>query len=101
MLQELVDNDGLIRHSAGDAIGGKEIDRIEHINLQIRPQLVNGGSIQQRAAISVVDVFPDQHMSCGGDLPLELNHLVLNCSFFLLRVGAHTRVQRCSFHILH
>ena len=50
------------------------------------------GPIQQGAAISVVDVFPDEHVACGGDLPLELNHLALNCSFFLLRVRAHTRV---------
>jgi hypothetical protein len=74
---------------------------IEKIGLQIRTQLIQGRSIQQRAGISVLNVFFDQHVACGRDLPLQLEDLTLNRAFLLLRVCAHTRIEYRLFHDSH
>ena len=101
MLQDFVDDDGLIRHLAGDAIGAKKIDRVELIGLHVLAQVLERRPIQQRAAVPVVDVFPDEQMTRGGDLPLELRDMALNGSFFLLRVCAHACIQGGLCHTLH
>ena len=45
-----------------------------------------GNSSKLAQVLDRVDVFPDEHVTCGSDLPLELNDLALNSSFLLLRV---------------
>jgi hypothetical protein len=45
-----------------------EKDRVKQIGLQICPHLFKGGSVEQRARISVVNVFLDQHIARGSDL---------------------------------
>jgi hypothetical protein len=64
-------------------------------------QLFKRRSIQRRAAVPVVDVFLDEDVACGSDLPFQLDNLTLNCSLFLLRICAHTRVQGGLCHTLH
>ena len=98
VLDELAEDDRLIRDITGDAIRIEEIHRVEQIGLYVPPQLFERRPIQQRAAVSVVDVLLDEHIARGGDLPLELEHLALDRPFFLLRIGAHACVQNRSFH---
>jgi hypothetical protein len=61
---------------AGNAISAEEIDRAEQIGFHVLTQLFERRSIQRRAAISVVDVFLDQHMARRGDLPFQFNNLL-------------------------
>jgi hypothetical protein len=68
------------------------------MGLYVLPQLFERRPIQSRTAVAVVDVFLDEHVARAGDLSLELEHLTLNGSFFLLRVCAHACVQHRSFH---
>ena len=98
VLDELAEDDRLIRDITGDAIRVEEIHRVEQIGLHVPPQLLERRPVQERAAVSVVDVFLDEHIARGGDLPLELEHLALDGSFFLLGIGAHACVQNRSFH---
>ena len=53
------------------------------------------------AGTSVVDVFLDEHIARRGYLFLQFKELAVDGCFLLLRVRAHTRVQGCSFHMLH
>ena len=76
----VVANDRSLPHCEG---------RVQHIKIgSPRPSRGHG----QWSGISVVNIFLDDDVTSSGNLPLELNDLALNCSFFLLRVRAHTRV---------
>jgi hypothetical protein len=50
---------------------GEEVDPVEHAGLQVRPQLLQAGPVHLRSGVSVVDVFLNEHMAGGCDLPLE------------------------------
>jgi hypothetical protein len=67
------------------------LSTIEPIGLHIGPHLIQGRSIEQGGAVTVVDVLFDEHLPCRADLSFQLDKLALNCSFFLLRVGAQLR----------
>ena len=82
VLDELAEDDRLIRDIACDTIRIEETHRVEQIGLHVPPQLLERRAIQSRAAVSVVDVFLDEHVARGGDLPLELEHLTLNVPSF-------------------
>ena len=79
--------------TCASALGSEKIDRVEQIGFQIRPHLIKGRSIEQGAAVTVVNVFPNEHVACRADLSFQLNKLALNCTFLLLRVGAHSSVS--------
>jgi hypothetical protein len=81
VLQELVDDDGLIRHLAGNAISAKKIDRIEDIRLNVLAQLFQSGPIHLSPGVTVVNVLLDEHVTAGRDLPLQLRDLGLDRSF--------------------
>jgi hypothetical protein len=57
------------------------------------PHPIEGRSIEQRAGVPVVDVFLNEFMTRNCDLLAKLHELAINCSFLLLRVGAHAGVQ--------
>jgi hypothetical protein len=56
------------------------------------------GRSRSGAAVAIVDVFLDEHVARGSDLPLELEHLALDRSVFMLCIGAHACIQHRSFH---
>ena len=98
VLEELAEDDRLIRDITGDAIRIEEVHRVEQRGSYVPPQRLEPRPIQQGTAVAVVDVFLDEHIARGGDLPLELEHLALDGPFFLLGIGAHACVQNRSFH---
>jgi hypothetical protein len=98
VFEKLAEDDRLIGDIPGDAIRVEEIHRVEQRGSYVSPQRLEPWAIQQRTAVSVVGVFLDEHVARGGDLPLKLEHLALNGSFFLLGIGAHACVQNRSFH---
>ena len=57
------------------------------------------GTIKQRAAVAIVDVFLDELVTGTSDLLAKLRKLALDGPFFLLSVCAHPRIQRTLYHI--
>ena len=96
VLEKFADDDPLVFNFASDAVGSEKIDPVEPIGFQIGPHPIEGRSIEQRAGVPVVNVLLDEHVACGSDLSFQLHKLAFNCSFLLLRVGAHAGVQ-CGF----
>jgi hypothetical protein len=96
--EELAEDDRLVCDVPGDPIRIEEVHCVEQRVSYVPPERLEPGAIQQRTAVAVVDVFLHEHIARSGDLPLELEHLALNRSFFLLCIGTHAYVQHRSFH---
>jgi hypothetical protein len=74
----------MMRDHAGSAVGVEEVDYVVHVPLRGLSQLTESGAIQQGAGNSIVNVFLDDHVTRGRDLPLELAR----------RLTAYTRVHQ-------
>jgi len=100
-LNELLDDDGLVRHLASDTISAKEIDRIEQIGLYVLPQLFERRTIKSCPAVSIVNVFLNENVTCGRNLLLELDNLALYRSFLLLCACSHARTTLLASYTLN
>jgi hypothetical protein len=60
VLQDFRDDNVLVRHVAGDAIGVEKVDCVEQLGFQIIAQLIQRRPIQLRPAVPIVDVFLDE-----------------------------------------
>ena len=59
------------------------------------------GPIHHCARVSVVYVLLDEHVTGGGDLPLQLDDPALNGALLPLSVCAHARIENGLCHRLH
>jgi hypothetical protein len=98
VLEELAEDDSLIRNVTGDAIRVEEVHGVEQRGSYIPPQRLEPRPVEQGTAVAVVDILPHEHIARGSDLSLKLEHLALDGPFFLLSIGAHPCVQHRSFH---
>ena len=61
---------------AGNAVGVGEGGYVVHVPLRVLSRLIESGAIQQGTGNSIVNVFLDDHVTRGRDLPLELARTV-------------------------
>jgi hypothetical protein len=93
VFEKFADDDPLVFNVSSDAIGSEKVDPVEPIGFQIGPHPIESRSIEQRAGVSIVNVLRGEHVACCSDLSPQLHKLAINCSFLLLRVGAHAGIQ--------
>jgi hypothetical protein len=85
-LEQLLDDDRLVRDHACNTVGVQEIDHIVHVPLRILAHPIECGPIEQRTRNAVVGVLLHEHMTGGCDLALQFRNLAFDRSFFLLSV---------------
>jgi hypothetical protein len=69
VLEQLLDDDGLVRDNSRNTIRIEEVDRIVHVPLYVLSELVKRRAIQEGTGNSVVDVLLYEHVTHSVDLP--------------------------------
>jgi len=78
-------------------VGVQEIDRVEERDLEVVPELIECGTVEASAAVTIVDVFLDEDVAGRGDLALGVDDLALDGALFC-RFGTYSRVQHGLLH---
>jgi hypothetical protein len=77
VLEKFADDDPLVFNFASDAVRGEKVDRVEHVGFHIRSHLIQGRTIEQGAAVPIVNVLLYKHVAGGSDLSFQLHKLAL------------------------
>jgi len=86
VLQDLANDDDLIRHIASDAISVEEIDAVEELCFQVSAQFIECRSIQPGPAVPVINVLFYQDITARLDLAFQDYDLALDRALFLLQI---------------
>jgi hypothetical protein len=72
--------------------GVQEVDAVEEWGLNVPAQLVEGGAVQPRAAVPVIDTLLHENGARLFDLAFQFSDLTLDRALFLLQIRAHAGV---------